>query len=402
VHSDGQKATLLEKQGVLLHKIEKWRQLQLVYMPGALDVGTPDPGSSPKVKAESVKLWLPSQLDPKDRDSICLGGVVNSEKELRFAHLEDALSDLCRVRRIRRGLVTFHKVQLAGEGQRTQTRSRAVMQTIQERINKCVRRYRVARDALLCLDPCGDWQNLYLPLTEDDNRGPGKEPEEKLGSDGQYSSSWIWRSSTTTVSPDEVSEDMRVEWAQCVARADRWGEEVILLQEEMRRIVQFLEWRSRDWLAKADLRTGTITPAVRAGLSAYANKQASVFHNLAVRFCRRWRSTLVSLSLPHTWATDFLEKCKEPLDSPDPKKRKQDAKKRKQDAKKRKQIEDPHVVRPHSNPLPLTTTSSDILPLSTTSETIGHTGTEVSNIDSDETSSEYDGSSDDSASSWTE
>ena len=96
VHSDGQKATLLEKRGILLHKIEKWRQLQLVYMPGALDVGTPDPGSSPRVKAESVKLWMPSQLDPKDRDSICLGGVVNSEKELRFAQLEDALNDLRR------------------------------------------------------------------------------------------------------------------------------------------------------------------------------------------------------------------------------------------------------------------------------------------------------------------
>ena len=262
------------------------------------------------------------------------------------------------------------------------------MQTIQERIDKYVRRYRVARDALLCLDPCGDWQSLYLPLTEDDNRGPGKEPEEMLGSDGQHVSSWIWRSSTTTVSPDEVSEDMRAEWAQCVARADRWGEEVTLLQEEMRRIVQFLEWRSRDWLAKADSRTGTIAPAVRAGLLAYANKQASVFHNLAVRFCQRWRSTLVSLSLPHTWATDFLEKCKEPLDSPDP--------------KKRKQTEDPPVIRPHSKPLPLTTTSPDILPLSTISETIGRASTEVSNVDSDGTSSEYDGSWDDSASSWTE
>ena len=105
-------------------------------MPGVLDSDTSDPGSLPRAKAESVKLWLPSQLDAKDRDSICLGGVVNSEKELRFAQLEDALNDLRRVRRIRYGLITFHKIQLSGEGQKAQTRSREVVQTIQDRITR--------------------------------------------------------------------------------------------------------------------------------------------------------------------------------------------------------------------------------------------------------------------------
>ena len=55
-----------------------------------------------------------------------------------------------------------------------------------------------------------------------------------LGSDGQYAPLWIWRSSATAVSPNKVNEDMRVEWAQCITRADRWEEETILLQEEMR------------------------------------------------------------------------------------------------------------------------------------------------------------------------
>ena len=322
MRSDGQKATLLEKRGVLLHRIDKWRKLQAVYMPGVFDADTTDPGSPQKVKAESIKLLLPSQLDAEDRDSICLGGIINSEKELRLAQLEDSLNDLRRARRIRRGLLVFHKVQLAGEGQKTQTKSQAVLKTVQNRISRCVRRYRVAHDALLCLDPDGEWKKLYLPLTDSDNRGPAKEPEEKPGSDGQYTLSWIWRSSTTTVSPDEVNEDMRVEWAQCAARADRWEEEVTLLQEEMRRTVQFLEWKSGDWLAKVDAREGTTTPAVRSGLSAYANKQSDVFHNLAVRCCQRWRSTLATHSLPHAWATKFLKTHKQPLSNPDFKKRK--------------------------------------------------------------------------------
>jgi len=355
-------------------------------MPGVLDVDTAHPESPQKVKAESIKLFLPSQLGAEDQDSICLGGVINSEKELRFAQLEDSLNDLRRARRVRRGLLTFHKVQLAGQGQKTQTKSRAVMQTIQDRIGRCVRRYRVARNALLCLDPDGEWKNLYPPLTDNDNRGPGKELEEGLGSDGQYTLSWIWRSGTTTISPDEVNEDMRMEWAQCAARADRWEEEVTLLQEEMRRTVQFLEWKSGDWLEKVDARAGTTTPVVRSGLSAYANKQHAVFHNLAVQFCQRWRSTLVTHSLPHAWATKFLDTHKQPLDNPD--------------FKKQKRAKNSRAAPRHAEPSGPVAASADTSPPDP--ETIIHEA-QAPDVYSDGTPSEYDESEDESdASSWSE
>ena len=353
-------------------------------MPGVIDTGAYNPDSSTRVKAELIKLWLPSQLDAEDRDSSCSRGVINCEKELRFGQLEDALDDLRRARCIRRGLIIFHQVQLAGEGQKTQTKSRAVVQTIEERIDKCARRYRVARDALLRLDPQGEWKDLFLPLTEADNRGPGKEPEEAKRSDGQYTLSWIWRSSTTTVSPDEVNEDMRVEWAQCTARADRWEEEAILLQEEMRRVVQFLQWRSNEWLSKADLRGDSVMPAVRTGLSAYANKQGSVYHNLAVRFSQRWRSALVSLSLPHDWATKFLSKHKEPFEHPD--------------FKKRNRSGGSPVT--HAPPPPVVTT--DITPLLKAAPDVAGNNTQASDIASDGSSSEDDESSDESTSSYVE
>lgn len=287
-------------------------------MPGVLNVDVSNPESLRMEKAEAIKLWLPSELeDINERTSICLPGIVSSEKELRFGQLQDSLDDLRKARRVRRGLILFHKVQLVGEGQRTQTKARAAIQTLQDRIDKSVRRYRVARTALLQLDPGGDWESIYLVLNDADNRGPSKEQEEVGTSDGTYTQSWIWRSSTTTVSRDEVNEDMRVEWAQCMARAVRWEEEVLLLQEEMRRVVEFLGWRSRSWYSKVDARAGTVTSAVHAGISAYAKKQGSIFHNLAVRFSQRWRSTLISLSLPHTWATQFLNKHEMPLTNPE-------------------------------------------------------------------------------------
>ena len=342
-------------------------------MPGVQVTNAVDQESAQKVKADSIKLWLPSQLDAENRDATCLGGVVNSEKDLRFAQLEDSLNDLRQARRTRCGLILFHKVQLAGQGQRTQTKSQAAMRTIQDRINRCVHRYRVARNALVRLAASGDWSSLYLPLTDNDNRGPGKEPEEMACSDGQYSPSWIWRSATTTISPDEVNENMRVEWAQCMARADRWEEEVILLQEEMRRVVQFLEWRSGDWLTKADSRAGTTPPTVHSGLSAYANKQSAIFHNLTVRFCQQWHSVLVSLSLPHKWASDFLDTCKEPLSDPNP--------------AKRKRKKGPPVVNNKSSVF----VSAPTPPILAHPETISDE-VEVSDSDSDGIPSGYDGS----------
>ena len=296
-------------------------------MPGAFDSSVSNPESSRMEKAELIKLWLPSQLeDPDKRASLCSPGVITSKKELRFGQLQDSLDNLRKARRVRRGLVLFHKVQIAGEGQKTQTKARAAIQTLQDRIDKSVRRYRVARTALVQLDPGGDWEKIYLPLNDADNRGPSKEPEEVVASDGAYTQSWIWRSTTTAVSRDEVNEDMRVEWVQCMARADRWEEEVTLLKEEMRRVVQFLEWRSDSWFLKVDARAGDdVTSAVRAGISAYARKQGSIFHNLAVRFAQRWHSRLVSLSLPHTWASEFLNKHGEPLVDPEFKKKGQAA-----------------------------------------------------------------------------
>jgi len=298
-------------------------------MPGVSDATFAESGSSVREKAESIKLWLPSHLDAIERDSLCSAGAITSERELRFGQLHDALDELRRARRIRRGLITFHRVQLAGQGQKTQTKSRAVMHTIQERIDRFVRRYRVARNALLQLEPSAGWQDLYPALEDCDNRGPGKEPEEVSTSDGRYTPSWIWLSNSntaagdptqSTISPDEVNEDMRVEWAQCIARADRWEEEVLLLQEEMRRVVRFLEWKSNDWISRADTRAGVVAPEVCLGLSAYAHKQSSIFRNLAIRFCQRWRSRLVSLSLSHTWATEFLGTQGVPLIDPDSKK----------------------------------------------------------------------------------
>ncbi|KAJ7200471.1 hypothetical protein B0H12DRAFT_975913, partial [Mycena haematopus] len=80
---------------------------------------------------------------------------------------------------------------------------------------------------------------------------------------------------------------VRIEWAKTRARAMRWQEEVDLLEEEMRRISQFLRWRSEWWSGKVD-RRGLGEGPQREGETAYAIRQASIQATLADEFAREW------------------------------------------------------------------------------------------------------------------
>ena len=147
-----------------------------------------------------------------------------------------------------------------------------------------------------------------------------KEVEERGVGDGSYTPSWIWLSNPRARDPagatdadegatdEEVNDAMRVEWAMSFARMERWAEEVELLQEEMRRVVAFLEWKSTDWLTKREARLALVTPDIQSGLDAYARKQAGVYRDLAVSFSMLWHPTLVSYNLNHSWATAYLQR----------------------------------------------------------------------------------------------
>lgn len=41
-----------------------------------------------------------------------------------------------------------------------------------------------------------------------------------------------------------------VEWAKSHTRAQWWAEELLLLVEEMRRVIVFLEWKANWWYAQ--------------------------------------------------------------------------------------------------------------------------------------------------------
>jgi hypothetical protein len=79
---------------------------------------------------------------------------------------------------------------------------------------------------------------------------------------------------------------LRIEWSKSYARLKRWREEILLLQEEMRRTVVSLHWEADQWEAKT--RIDTFDGERLEGCSAYAHEQAQIRRNLATRFEQDW------------------------------------------------------------------------------------------------------------------
>jgi hypothetical protein len=80
---------------------------------------------------------------------------------------------------------------------------------------------------------------------------------------------------------------LRIEWCQSRARAMRWSEEVLLLREEMRRVVAFLQWRGGWWEERQDVLRG-LEMEHNEGVIAYARKQAHIRRSIQTSFEGMW------------------------------------------------------------------------------------------------------------------
>ena len=98
---------------------------------------------------------------------------------------------------------------------------------------------------------------------------------------------------------------MHVEWAKAQARADRWQEEVVLLKEEMRRVIAFLDWRST-WWRDQGLRNTNIRDDIKDGLITYANRQADLMRNLAKSFAAVWYPIFIKAGLAVEWPEPYI------------------------------------------------------------------------------------------------
>jgi hypothetical protein len=274
---------------------------------------------------ESTNLFLPSSLPPNLRDNATIKKIADKEFRLRIAQADDSLADIRRLRRLITGLTNFKKLNVSGAGNKPNTRMRTLHNCMMNKVDRSANRYIAARSALLSLDPLGgNWKDRLRVLDKkNDICGPGRDPDD-LTSKGRYTLSssslplnlqseisWIWTvTRPVNNSPDE-SEDsealntsLRPEWTKAKARRDRWDEEWQLVQEEMRRVVAYLEWRAL-WWREQGRRCEVDDEGIMSGLRAYADKQAATLHDLARDSARQWIPALAKEGIVPDWATRY-------------------------------------------------------------------------------------------------
>lgn len=245
--------------------------------------------------AETMPLYLPSSLPQRLRQLPELAILLGKECRLRVAQADDALAEIRRQRRIISGLWQFKKLNVDGTGNKACTRMRTLYNRFNLRTQRCAACYRAARSALLVLDPDGSWWSRLNNLKDADIRGPGR--DDNGSGNGRFEPSWIWLVPRVHSAPDMgdseivLNNSLQVEWAKTQARKQRWEEEVLLIQEEMRRVVKFHEWKAQWWQGQAGRCSGNDGSIIH-GISAYAEKQAHFCECLAQSCVATWLPTL--------------------------------------------------------------------------------------------------------------
>ena len=288
--------------------IQNWREVQLAYMPHAASFIA---STSIPEAAEEIPLYLPSSLPPHIRNQVELRDICDKERRLREAQADDSLAHIRRLRRVIQGMWQFKKFGISGTGNRPNTRILATYQSLLNNIQKHAQVYRSAYAALDVLDPGGTWSRRLRVLLDKDISGPGKDPEDST-QNGRYEPSWIWLvvhnlSAEMEVVEEDFNDSMRVEWAKVTARAARWNEELLIVQEEIRRVLAFFAWKSSWWVDSASRRIVDDDPALVDGIHAYAYKQAAIQTRMAERCASHWLPVLEQHGITPGWKADFMD-----------------------------------------------------------------------------------------------
>ncbi|KAJ7884181.1 hypothetical protein B0H14DRAFT_2564560 [Mycena olivaceomarginata] len=318
---DTQRCILVELAGTVLiaadreNKIEEWRHallakiskfctLQKIYMPGAaaaMEIAEADRDPDALAPPSRENQALDAQRDAHRRRGRRLARV-----KLRVAQCNNSLASLRSRLHAKRWLIGFRNENVTGQVHAT--KARTLIGQVGERVESYAQRYRRGHAAVVQLKGEGAFPYLrelkpeHVVLDGDygesdaaarkklamigGGRG-ARAPRNAPGTSKQVIS-WIWTSPGALEKEEErLHDSIRVEWARAHARKTRWLEEVMLLREEMWRVLRYLDWQAAWWRERAELRMDW-TRAVAAGACAYALKQADWHHRLAGYFRLKW------------------------------------------------------------------------------------------------------------------
>jgi hypothetical protein len=144
-------AEIIEKRTKLARYLTRFRKLQAVYMPGALQalaerpVPTEEAEAAKAALAENVPLLLPSALSPELRALGCNRGVEAIELRLRDAQCRSALDQIRNYLHVKSRFRTYKGGQVRHQG--ATTRARGLMDRNDEQIRMQAEKYIAAWEA---------------------------------------------------------------------------------------------------------------------------------------------------------------------------------------------------------------------------------------------------------------
>ncbi|KAJ7927958.1 hypothetical protein B0H13DRAFT_1860717, partial [Mycena leptocephala] len=308
-----------DRRRTFFQKLQKFRRLQEIFTPGAAravaaEEAVRDPDAPPK-KAEEVRLYMPSDLPAWEQKHGCQRGVVAIESALRDGQCESAMIAIRSGLHTKRHLIGFRNTQVTGQVKAT--KARTLIAQVGERVDANAAKYRQGRKALQALvgeddlpyldhrPHCRELKPSHLTLANEEiesdtaarkklsllSAGKGARTPRHITGSSKHVLSWIWMVNggpiTDAKHEEEIHASMRVEWCRAKARKVRWEEEVLLLREEMRRVLRYLDWEAETWKQRASARENE-SLELRQGLKAYALRHEAQYRDLAAFFKAEW------------------------------------------------------------------------------------------------------------------
>ncbi|KAI6167642.1 hypothetical protein EDD17DRAFT_1750999 [Pisolithus thermaeus] len=242
-----------------------------------------------ELASELMSIWMPSSIGSDKLIELGLIDLLKEERELRIGQANDCLDQL------RTDLGT--KVMLyqqnfqTANSTREGTRTKKEIQKVVARINKHVRGYQRARQAILRLDPNGDMAEKYQEILPDDLAVSKEVTEENRFGQGTSKLAWFWmmegeQSQLSLQGGGLMEEFYRINWLKARARRDRWKEEVSLLRCEMLWTFLWFEYHKGMWEKRAPEST-------EPGKEACAKKQMGLWNDFAKKARLMFQGKLV-------------------------------------------------------------------------------------------------------------
>ncbi|KAL0566908.1 hypothetical protein V5O48_015092 [Marasmius crinis-equi] len=313
-----QAKSLAERRRVLTRKILSWIPIRHVYIPGLQRVleelreAIPDPSD---IHPEQFPLWLPSTIPSSKRSSACVEGLVEIETRLREVQCCDCLDTIRHTLRLKTRMLEFKYANVTG--QREGVRSRTMINKIHDRVKRGVETYRASWSALMKLRGLGSWEGELKDLKDSDVRGyvdpermkrdPGhRRTAEDMVDDSEVAPETVPPPSDINLIPEDrqraidrldgtdIDNKILCEvWAKSRAQAQHTKEAVRLAVEEMRRTLETLSYKSKEWEWRAMI--WTVDPVLQEGLAAYAKKQQQLYARLKQAWSVQWSKPLVEM-----------------------------------------------------------------------------------------------------------